>query len=118
MPRAAAAVQQHPPQTFTLFTTQGRVYASNVRHKVIDLGWLREQGDGFAYELDGNHTSGHGLATVEAALQNIGEGLTFIFLDGQFTAVRDLGDRIGPHLAEAHLQVILDPLGRLDPAMA
>lgn len=117
MPRAAVA-QAQPPQTFTLFTTQGRVYASNVRHKVIDLGWLRAQGDGFAYELDGNHTSGHSLPTADAALQNIAKGLTFLFVDGQFTAVRDLGDRLGPHLAEAHLQVILDPLGRCDPAMA
>lgn len=108
---------------FVLYALRGRVYASNVKQKLIDLGELRREDDGtYAYLLDGDKTTGSGFESPEAALANVAAMCTFLFLDGQFTALEDLGGADRPDLADApQLEVVLDPLGRsekmVDPSV-
>ena len=51
---APPPAESHPAHTFTLYASGGRVYASNVRDKLIDLGALAPQAQGWAYQLDGD----------------------------------------------------------------
>lgn len=103
-------------QTYTLFAAHGRVYASNVRQKLIDLGSLAETDGRYRYELDGDHATGEGFASAEDALHDIGERVSFFFLDGQFTALGDRRDDV-PGLEKApQLEVTLDELGQGEPA--
>jgi hypothetical protein len=76
-------------QPFTLHAAGGRVYARNVDQKVIDLGELRQDGGSWSFRLDGNQQAGQGFFTAEEALREIGRGVRFLWLDGQFTAVAD-----------------------------
>jgi hypothetical protein len=78
--------------SYTLLAANGRVYARNVDQKVIDLGALSQQDDGWCYLLDGNQQSGQQLFTAEEALREIAGQLRFLWLDGQFTAVADARD--------------------------
>lgn len=95
---------------FTLYAVGGRVLASNVRGKLVDLGHLGRGGDGsWSYRLDGDQSTGLGLESPEAALEHIAGTTTFLFLDGQFTALEDLGGAGRPDLESAvQLQVVLD----------
>ena len=109
---------------FVLYALKGRVYASNVKDKLVDLGRLAQDGDGdgdggtYAYVLDGDHSTGSGFADAHEALEHIAQTTTFLFLDGQFTALEDLGGTARPDLAEApRLEVTLDPLGRGERAI-
>ena len=98
------------PQPFTLHAANGRIYASNVDLKLIDLGSLARTEKGFCYVLDGNHMRGEGLFTPEEALREIGRRVAFLFLDGQFTANADLRDS-DVSLADAiRLDITLDEL--------
>lgn len=98
-------------QAFTLYAAQGRVYASNVDQKLIDLGALTQDGSGFAYRLDGNSLSRGGFADARAALAHLAGRLRFLFLDGQFTALVDERGSGGPELAQApRLDIVLDEL--------
>lgn len=100
---------------FVLYALKGRVYASNVKHKLVDLGHLSQDGDGgtYSYLLDGDKATGSGFADVHKALAHIAQTTTFLFLDGQFTALEDLGGTDRPDLADVpRLEVTLDPLGR------
>lgn len=113
---AAGAAPAAPPGVpFVLYALRGRVYASNVKQKLVDLGRLAQDGEGgsFAYLLDGDQATGSGFATALEALEHIAQTTTFLFLDGQFTALEDLGGADRPDLADApRLEVTLDPLGR------
>jgi hypothetical protein len=105
---------------FVLYALQGRVYASNVKHKLVDLGRLAQEGeDGtYAYLLDGDKATGSGFAGAREALAHIAQTTSFLFLDGQFTALEDLGGAYRPDLADApQLEVSLDPLGRGAPVI-
>jgi hypothetical protein len=107
IPRAHGGRQQ----PFTLFAARGRVYARNTEQKVIDLGSLTRADGGFAYELDGNHQTGSGLASEEAALREIAGKIRFLWLDGQFTAVADARDDPNLDLDGAtRLDFVLDEL--------
>ncbi|RYF28326.1 MAG: hypothetical protein EOO33_01305 [Comamonadaceae bacterium] len=109
-----------PGQTFTLYATRGRVYASNVRDKLVDLGRLDETaGGGYAYQLDGDEKlAGSGLPTAEDALAHLATSITFFYLDGQFTALADLGGAARPDLQTAtQIQVTLDRRGHAAPAI-
>ena len=100
---------------FVLYALRGRVYASNVKQKLVDLGELVQDGEGgtYSYLLDGDKSTGGGFATAQEALAHIAQTTTFLFLDGQFTALEDLGGADRPDLADApQLEVTLDPLGR------
>ncbi|MBU0749090.1 MAG: hypothetical protein KKB95_14425 [Gammaproteobacteria bacterium] len=99
---------------FVLYALRGRVYASNIKQKLIDLGRLAQQDDGmWTYLLDGDKSTGAGFEGPEAALQHIAATTTFLFLDGQFTALEDLGGVDRPDLQSApQCDVLLDPLGR------
>lgn len=99
---------------FVLYALRGRVYASNVKQKLIDLGRLTQQDDGtWTYLLDGDKSTGAGLDAPEAALQHIAATTTFLFLDGQFTALESLGGVDRPDLQAApQCDVLLDPQGR------
>lgn len=113
--------QSHPGQTFVLYAVRGRIYASNVRGKLVDLGGFTDDEDEqVAYRLDGDdHAAGHGFDSVEEALQHLATTVTFLFLDGQFTALDDAGGVERPDLAGApQIQVTLDPRGRADHAIA
>lgn len=97
-----AARRQQP---FTLYAAGGRVYATNVAQKLVDLGALWRDAAGFHYLLDGNKMEGHGLITPEAALREMAQRVSFLYLDGQFTALADLRGTDG---------VVLDGAARLD----
>ena len=103
-----AARRQQP---FTLYATGGRLYASNVAQKLVDLGALWRDDAGFHYLLDGNKMEGHGLITAEAALREIAQRVSFLYLDGQFTALADLRGTDGVALdGAARIDIALDEL--------
>jgi hypothetical protein len=112
---ATPAPRQLP---FTLYASKGRVYASNVDQKLIDLGALSQQDGGWCYLLDGNKESGKGLFTEEAALREIAGHLRFLWLDGQFTAVADAREQPDLDLdGAARLDITLDELQPGEPAV-
>ncbi|RYF25085.1 MAG: hypothetical protein EOO33_10420 [Comamonadaceae bacterium] len=108
-----------PGQTFTLYASQGRIFASNVREKLVDLGRLDDASSGYAYQLDGDEkVAGSGFDTAEDALAHLATSVTFFYLDGQFTALADLGGASRPDLPEAtQIQVTLDRRGHAAPAI-
>ena len=111
-PSSASAASAAVP--FTLYALRGRVYASNVKNKLVDLGHLSQDGEGgtYTYLLDGDKATGSGFADVHEALAHIGQTTTFLFIDGQFTALEDLGGADRPDLADApQLQIALEPPG-------
>jgi hypothetical protein len=111
-PQAAERTQQ----PFTLYAAGGRVLASNARQKLIDLGALTRQEDGFCYLLDGNKETGKGLPSAEAALREIASHLRFLYLDGQFTALADLRGSPDVSLDGApRLDIVLDELRPGEP---
>lgn len=121
MPTSSSAASSSPSSAapagvpFVLYALRGRVYASNVKQKLVDLGELMQDGEGgtYAYLLDGDKSTGSGFATVQEALAHIAQTTTFLFLDGQFTALEDLGGADRPDVVDApQLEVTLDPLGR------
>ena len=98
-------------QPFTLHAAGGRVYARNLDQKVIDLGELRQDGGSWCFRLAGNQQSGRGFFTAEEALREIGRGMRFLWLDGQFTAVADARDDPALNLDGAtQVDVTLDEL--------
>ncbi|RYF64314.1 MAG: hypothetical protein EOO29_42570 [Comamonadaceae bacterium] len=100
---------------FVLYALKGRVYASNIKQKLVDLGRLKADGEGgtYSYLLDGDKATGSGFADAHEALAHIAQTTSFLFLDGQFTALEDLGGAERPDLADApQIEVALDPLGR------
>ena len=87
------------------------MYARNLDQKVIDLGELRQDGSSWCFRLDGNQQTGGGFFTAEEALREIGRGMRFLWLDGQFTAVADA--REGGDLdldGAAQVEIVLDEL--------
>ena len=118
-PAAGSATTAGVP--FMLYALKGRVYASNVKQKLVDLGRLSQDGDSvgtYSYLLDGDKSTGSGFADAQEALVHIAQTTSFLFLDGQFTALEDLGGAGRPDLADApRLEVTLDPLGRGEPAI-
>lgn len=105
---------------FVLYALKGRVYASNIKQKLVDLGRLAQDGGGgtYSYLLDGDNATGSGFANPQEALAHIAQTTSFLFLDGQFTALEDLGGTARPDLAGApQLEVMLDPLGRGERAI-
>ena len=100
-----------PRQPFTFYAAKGRVYASNVDQKLIDLGALTQQADGYCYLLDGNQQAAQGLPSAEAALRHIADNTRFLYLDGQFTALADARENAAVNLdGAARIDVMLDVL--------
>lgn len=100
-----------PRSAFTFYAADGRVYASNVAQKLIDLGALTQQPDGWCYVLDGNKQTAQALSSAEAALRHIADHVPFLYLDGQFTALADL--RPTGHVSldgAARIDVMIDEL--------
>lgn len=98
-------------QPYTLYAANGRVYAQNTTYAIVDLGKLERDASGsFCYLLDGNKLSAGSLASEEAALRDIAGRLHFLWLDGQFTALPDVRDKIDLQNA-VKLEVALDELG-------
>ena len=103
-------------QAYILYAAGGRVYASNVDQKLIDLGALaREDGGSLCYWLDGNHEGGKGFSTEKDALRDIARHLGFLWLDGQFTAVADTRATVNLDGA-TQLAIVLDELKPGEPA--
>lgn len=97
-------------QAYILYAAHGRVYASNVDQKLIDLGALaRDDGGSLCYLLDSNHETGKGFFTEEDALRDIARHLGFLWLDGQFTAVADTRATVNLDGAK-QLEIVLDEL--------
>ncbi|RAR75980.1 hypothetical protein AX018_105822 [Paracidovorax anthurii] len=115
--RAAPAAPTGVP--FTLYAAHGRVYASNVRDKLIDLGRLDREGGGYAYRLDSDpKVASGGFESAEHALAGIAGAVTFLFLDGQFTALADVGGE-RPDLIDApQIHVTMDTQCRSEPSIA
>lgn len=111
---ASSAAGGPPGVAFTLYAVRDRVYASNVKHKLIDLGRLAQDVDGtYSYLLDGDKAAGGGFEAPGAALDHIAGTISFLFLDGQFTALEDLGGADRPDLQGVpQCTVTLAPLGR------
>jgi len=102
---------------FTLYAAGGRVYVSNVRNKLIDLGRIESAEGGIGYLLDGEGPGAKGFADTPAALRDITKRITFLYLDGQFTAQADLRDSAESRLDGADpLHFELDELGPGEPA--
>lgn len=116
----AAQPAASPGQTFTLYACNGRIFASNVREKLIDLGELAHSASGYRYQLDGDDkAAGSGFGTAEDALVDVAGMVTFLYLDGQFTALADIGGVARPDLQSAtQIHVTLDRLGHAAPAIA
>jgi len=85
------ATKQH---TYTLYAANDRVYAENVAGKIVDLGELRVRDERYAYLLDADGIRAEGFETPAAALQDIGRRTTFLYLDGQFTALPGVGREV------------------------
>lgn len=120
-PVAPVAAAGRAAVPFVLYAVRGRVYASNVKNKLVDLGRLSHDGaDGtYAYLLDGDKATGSGFADAQAALAHIAQTTTFLFLDGQFTALEDLGGTDRPDIADVpQLSVALERPGRGDTAVS
>ena len=98
------------PQPFTLYAANGRIYATNVDQKLIDLGAISRNDQGFCWFLDGNHERGEGQLTQEAALRDLSRRISFLFLDGQFTANADLRGSDVSLDGAARLDITLDEL--------
>jgi predicted secreted protein len=76
---------------FTFLAARGRLYARNLDRKTIDLGRLAQEDDGqWRWSLDGNGLTG-AAASAEAAMRDAAQRMGFLFLDGQFTAVAQVG---------------------------
>ena len=103
-----------PRVAFTFYAANGRVYASNVKQKLIDLGALTQQGDTYRYVLDGNQQAGEGFPSAEAALRHIADNTRFLFLDGQFTALADLRANGGAGAGAQASDLHLDDAARID----
>ena len=102
---------------FTLYAAGGRVYVSNVRNKLIDLGSIESANDRVDYLLDGEGPAGKGFEDMSAALRDIAKRLSFLYLDGQFTAQADLRDSADTRLDGAEqLHFEIDELGPREPA--
>lgn len=122
----SAGATQPPGQPFTLYASAGRVLCSNKRDKLVDLGTLEAGGsegaeDGaWRYQLDGDDTiTASGFPSAEEALADLAGAMTFLFLDGQFTALADVGEGGRPELADAtQIHITLDPLGHGSTAIA
>ena len=121
---SAAALSSGAGAAFTLYATGGRVYASNVREKLVDLGQMEEQQgpDGsttYRFRLDGDETvASAGFPTAEDVLAHLAQSITFFFLDGQFTALADLGGVSRPDLPSAtQIHIVLDRRGHASPAI-
>lgn len=105
-------------QAFVFHAAGGRVYAENTAGKLIDLGALSQQQDGWAYLLDGNKMGGGGFASAERALRDIAGKIRFLYLDGQFTAVADARDDPSLNLDGAtRIEATLDALAPGEPAV-
>lgn len=118
--RTSPTAMQPPGQGFTLYAAQGRVLCSNKRDKLIDLGLLHQEEGAWQYQMDGDETvAATGFATAEEALADLAGTITFLYLDGQFTALADVGEGGRPDLADAtQIHITLDPLGHGSPAIA
>jgi len=94
---------------FTFMAARGRFYARNLDMKIIDLGSLARGDDGqWQWTLDGNGLSGS-APNAEAAMRDAAQRMGFLFLDGQFTAVAEVGPTT--HLDGAQMvDVVLDEL--------
>lgn len=99
-------------QPFTLYATDDRVYASNVRNKLVDLGSIERADGRINYLLDGSGPAGEGFDDLPSALRDMAARLSFLYLDGQFTAQADLRDGDAPALDRAQrLDIEIDELG-------
>jgi hypothetical protein len=98
-------------QPFTFYAANGRIYASNVAQKLIDLGALTGQDGSFGYLLDGNQMSGRGFHDELAALRAVATKVRFLWLDGQFTALASARDDPDLNLDGAtRLDVLIDEI--------
>jgi len=79
---------------FTLYASQGRIYAENAAGKLIDLGAIRKEGNVFAYRLDADGVSGEASESAARALADIEQRVNMPYMDGQFTALPDLRDSV------------------------
>ncbi|HYF41193.1 MAG TPA: hypothetical protein VEA35_01980 [Ramlibacter sp.] len=110
-PLHSAAGNAATHQAFSLYAANGRIYASNIDQKLIDLGSLTQEPDGFAWRLDGNQLSGRGLPDAVAALRDVVRQMSYLYLDGQFTALADVREDDNLHLLNApQLNIVVDEL--------
>jgi hypothetical protein len=98
------------PQPFTLYAANGRIYATNVDQKLIDLGSISRDEQGWRWCLDGNQQRGEGQLTEEAALRALSRQVSYLFIDGQFTANADLRGSDVSLAGATRLDIVLDEL--------
>ena len=101
-------------QPFVLYAASGRIYAENAPGHLIDLGPLAQQPAGWSFRLEGTDIAGDGFDSREAALHNVASRLHFLWLDGQFTAQRDVRAEVDLSQA-ARMDIALDELGPNTP---
>lgn len=86
---------------YHIFLCDGRILARNIEGRVIDIGGVQKEDDGFHWQFDGNNARGDGLVSSAAILDDIERELTFLFLDGQFTSLPDTSDDYRDRLQHA-----------------
>ena len=97
--RTEPTTPQDPRQAYTLYVQQDRLLARNSDGSLIELGPVDARGDTLAYRLDGEKVAGSGFGDAAALLAYLESKLDFLFLDGQFTALPDLGDTVDLEVA-------------------
>lgn len=76
-------------QTYTLYASHGRIYAENRDGKLIDIGSLRKEGNMYRCRLDADGVLGDGMESAERAMADLQQRVSFLYMDGQFTALPD-----------------------------
>lgn len=76
-------------QTYTLYASHGRVYAENRDGKLVDIGSVRKEGNSYRCHLDADGVLTEAMPSPERAMADLQQRISFLFLDGQFTALPD-----------------------------
>lgn len=76
-------------QTYTLYASHGRIYAENRDGKLVDIGSVRKEGNTYRCHLDADGVLTEAMPSPERAMADLQQRISFLYLDGQFTALPD-----------------------------
>lgn len=119
-PPTETSTRNDPRQRYTLYLQQNRLLAGNSAGSLIELGHVDGQPGALAYRMDAEKISGTGFATASGLLADLKNKIDFLYLDGQFTALPDIGESVDLDgaasleisLEEFSLDEETDPLAR------
>ncbi|UQY42412.1 hypothetical protein M1E08_10400 [Erwinia sp. PK3-005] len=91
---------------YNLFYCDGTLLAQNIDGHIIELGQANVHDGLIGYHIDGSDLHGENYSAPEELLEDLGEQLDFLFLDGQFTSLPDVSERWLDRLEDAPVQLI------------